>query len=371
VSPHAERWHASWVLRLLLDTSAAADPTGNVDWDVLLDMARTNSVLVRTAERLAALGVPVPGPFADAAARERQRVGSTLELVRHVSRACEASGIEFVFPKAFQDYPDVGDDVDLLVLPRSSRVDQSILAGLETSVIRRDIGQRLAGTVAYDIHGFPSPLDVQHGRLGVVGEHNAFPLVLIHNRRRVVVGGGEFYTSPPEDQLVLQGLQRVSGRFRIALCDVVFTASAIRGGGLDWDSVIRTARRHGGLLGLSCYLGYVDQIYQEALGQPLLSGSVRRALVPRGWGRVEFRQGGYRFPILRVNGRLYLDQFRARIARGDWAGAGRLCLIPIVAAVRVFRRLAGSRAHEVETPQNGRPPAERIAELSVTHDDNH
>src|SRR5439155_3408177 len=56
-SPHAERRHASWVLRLLLDPSAATNPLDNVDWDLLLDIARTNSVLVRTAERLAALGV--------------------------------------------------------------------------------------------------------------------------------------------------------------------------------------------------------------------------------------------------------------------------------------------------------------------------
>ena len=351
LSPHTERRHASWVLRLLLDPSAATNPLDNVDWDLLLDIARSNSVLVRAAERLAALGVRVPEPFAAAVAHDQQRVRSMLDLVRHVSRACEKSAIEFVFPKAFQDYPDMGDDVDLLVLPRSLRVDRGILAGLEASAIARDLGQWLAGTVAYEIRGYPSPLDVQHGRLGVVGEHGAFPPVLIHNRRRVVVEGAESYSSPPEDQLVLQGLQRVSGRLRIALCDVVFTVSAIRGGRLDWDTVIATARRHGALPGLSCYLGYVDQIYGEAFGQPLLSNAVRQALLPhlwgRGGGRIEFRRGGYRFPILRVNSLLYLEQLRARIACGDWAGGGRLCLIPIVGAVRVFRRLArGSRGTE-------------------------
>ena len=132
-SPHAERRHASWVLRLLLDPSAATNPLDNVDWDLLLDIARSNSVLVRTAERLAALGVRVAEPFAAAVAHEQQRVRSMLDLVRHVSRACEKSAIEFVFPKAFQDYPDMGDDVDLLVLPRSLRVDRGILAGLEAS----------------------------------------------------------------------------------------------------------------------------------------------------------------------------------------------------------------------------------------------
>lgn len=368
MTPQAERWHASWVLRLLLDTTARAAATSAVDWVVLLDIARTNGVLARTAERLATLGVRVPDFFADAVARERERIRCTLELIRHVSRVCDAGGIEFLFPKAFHDYPDMGDDVDLLLLERSARVDRRIVAGLQTSVVRRDVGGWIAGTATYAISSCPSPLDVQHGRLGVVGEHHAFPLVLMRHRRRVVVEGAAFFAPPPEDQLVLQGLQRVWGRLRIALCDVVFTISAIRRGALDWDYIVVTARQHGAWDGLCCYLSYVDQIHRDVFGQPLLSDVVRPALVLEGWGRVAFRRGGYRFPIVRVNSRLYLQQFRTRIAARDWEGAGRLCLIPIVAVARIFHRLARSRTQGAETPRSSRPPANHVAELSVTND---
>src|SRR5256886_3133313 len=65
--------------------------------------------------------VTVPDRFAAAVAQERQRIRSALELMRQVSLACEAHGITFLFPKAFQDYPDFGDDVDLLVLPRDRK----------------------------------------------------------------------------------------------------------------------------------------------------------------------------------------------------------------------------------------------------------
>jgi hypothetical protein len=64
----------------------------------------------------------------------------------------------------------------------------------------------------------------------------------------------------------------------------------------------------------------------------------------RGWGRIEYRDGGYRFPLARVNGRLCWHQFRHRIGVGDWAGAGRLCLMPIVAGARLIGRL--TRASE-------------------------
>ena len=350
VNPQAEQCHASWILRLLLSPNGAADATSLIDWELLLHTARSNGVLVRTAERLATLGARVPETFADAVALERARVHSTLELVRHVSQTCEAHGVEFVFPKLFQDYPDMGDDVDLLVLDRSSRVDRWIVAGLETSAARRDLGEWMAGTVTYAIRDCPSPLDVQHGRLGVVGEHNAFPEVLMQNQRRIIVDVAEFFAPPPEQQLVLQGLQRVAGRRRIALCDVVFTITAICRDPLDWDWIIGLARQHGVFLGLSCYLSYVDQIYGEVFGHELLPAAVRRALVLAGWGRVEFRQGGYRFPLFRVNRRLYLEQLGTRMADADWAGAGRLGLIPVVAAWRGLRGLARSRTQPKQLP---------------------
>src|SRR5439155_18427394 len=107
------------------------------------------------------------------------------------------------------DYPDFGDDVDLLVLTRSTRVDGGIIEGLPASPVPRDWGERIAGAVTYRVTGCPSPLDVQHGRLGIVGEHDAFPQVLIEHARVTVVEGIEFAEPPPEDQLVLQGMQRV------------------------------------------------------------------------------------------------------------------------------------------------------------------
>lgn len=332
------------MLRLLLGSgtlgvgTALDAPTG-LDWDALLELVRANGVLVRTAERLETLAIAVPDRFAQAVADERLRIRSTLELMRHIGQSCEARGIPYLFPKAFQDYPDFGDDVDLLVLPRSTRVDTAIVAGLATMPVSRDLGERFAGTATYRIRGCASPLDVQHGRLGIVGEHEEFPRVLLQHARPIVVDSMAFTEPPPEDQLVLQGLQRVPGRLRIALCDVVFTVATLRRPGLDWDYVITTARRHGALPGLGCYLDYVDQIHREVFARPLLPEAVAHSLTLSGWGRIAFREGGYRIPLMRANGRLYWRQLRHRIANGDWGGAGRLFLVPLVAGARAGRRL--------------------------------
>lgn len=356
--------YASWVLRLLLAPGDASRAPAARDWDVLLEVASANGVLVRTAERLTVAGVAVPAAFAAAVAAERERIRSTLALMQRVDAACRDRGIAFVFPKAFQDYPDFGDDVDLVVLARSTVVDRGILAGLDASSVPRDLGERIASTTTYWITGYASPLDVQHGRLGLVGEHVAFPDVLVRHARPVVVAGIEFAEPRPEDRLVLQGIQRVPGRLRIALCDVVSTVSMVRSATLDWDYVVATARQHGALPGLGCYLDYVDQVHREVLGQPLLSGAVACSVPLGGWGRIEYRDGGYRFPIIRANSRLYWRQFWARIAGADWAGAGRLCLAPLVAAARAGRRLA-RRNQPVAPPQGDREWRKPLAEVGV------
>lgn len=364
---------ASWLLRLLLDapaplsavpTWADRDGTATLDWDVLLEVARANGVLVRTAERLAAQGVMGPDGFVTAVAHERQRIRSALELMGQVSQACEARGISFVFPKALQDYPDFGDDVDLLVLSRSMRVDRGITAGLLTTRVRRDLGDLLAGATTYRAADCPAPLDVQHGRLGIVGEYGTFPQVLIEHARPGGVEGFALAVPLLEDQLVLQGMQRVSGRLRIALGDILFTIAAARRGGLDWDYVIATARRHGALPGLSCYLAYADQIYHDVFWQSLLPPDVSSLLQLHGWGRIEYRGGGYRFPLVRVNGRLCWHQLRQRVAAGDWNGAARLCLVPVVASARLARRL-GRFAGPAAARQVGPSRVVPVAQLGI------
>lgn len=369
----AERWHASWLLRLLLGTCSAPEALAEVDWPLLTDLARSNNVLLRASERLTESRVPVPLGFAAAVYTERLRVRQTLQRVAEVTRACDEHDIPYVLPKAFQDYPDMGDDVDLLVLPPSLDVDDLITAGLRRATARRDLGQWLAHAASYVIRDCPSPLDVQHGRLGVVGEYRAFPSVLIEGRHAVPVGEATFYTSPPEHQIVLQGLQRVSGRLRIPLGDVLFTIATIQRETLDWHEIVALARRHHGHLELSCYLSYVEQIHRDAFGFALLPDAARKGLALEGWGRVEFRDGGYRFSVARVNGRLYLGQIARRLARGDMAGAGRVCLIPVVAAQRAVRRATRSEA-PAEPPaiQGGRlRPADASAPRAATVGANH
>ena len=91
-------------------------------------------------------------------------------------------------------------------------------------------------------------------------------------------------------------------------------------------------RQMGVLPGLSCYLGYVDQIYAALYERHLLPPEARSLLTLDGWGEVAFQRGRYRFAALRVRNRLYWRQLATAAIDGQWRVASRLCLAPAMVA---------------------------------------
>ena len=346
-----EASHAALVVRLLLEDTPPRAAVAALDWSTLLQVTERSSTLIRAVERLTALGEQAPAFVAAAVERERRRVREAFDLARRIADVCDARGIPALFPKVFQHYPDLGDDLDLLVVSPSRRVDAVILEGLRAARRPGDWGSRIAGSVTYQVEGCSTPLDIQHGRLGVAGEESAFPAILWSERRRVVVAGVDAFTASPEHLLVLHGVQRVYGRLGIDLADVAAAATLIRRP-LNWTAVLHTAAQLGVLPGLGAFLGYVEQIHGRLFGRWLLPPGLRSQLRLEPWGGIAFHNGAYRHPMIRVNGALYGRRLVTALATRRWATALRVCLIPLIGLERALRHFR--RAHQ-STPDAAAP----------------
>ena len=328
---------ATFALRVLAGVPAA--PPGPDEWPVVVTLARDNAVLLRLDRALAAAAIPVPAALNAAADAERQRVAAALALLQSVARNCAAAGIEYLLPSALVHAPDFGDDLDVLVLSGGAAVDRHILAGLVAVPRPRDFGSRLAASTVYRIAGHATPVDIHHGRLGVVGEHAAVSAQLVGRRRDVLVGDVVASVPGPEDQMLIQGLLRAYGRLRLELGDIMYAIAAARRPDLDWDVVAAATDAAGVRAGLAWYLSCAEAIHRTALEAPLFDAALRRLLGIREVAAPAFLGGAYRFPALRTNGPLYLDELAAHLGAGRWAAAARVCLIPAVGAGRAVRRL--------------------------------
>src|SRR2546430_5610468 len=159
-------------------------------------------------------------------------------------------------------------------------------------------------------------------------------------RSAAALGGLECARPAPEDQLVLQGVEKVVARRAFHLTDVLFTIATIRRGGsdLDWDYVIATARALGARGGLSCYLQLVHDIHARLLGGELLARDTRRALGPRLSRRARFDRAGFHGSALWVTGQVHARLLVGAVVSRDWAAARRLALWPLAALGARLRR---------------------------------
>ncbi|HVH69053.1 MAG TPA: hypothetical protein VM716_14385 [Gemmatimonadales bacterium] len=336
------------LLRLLLGSPIDPDRElkGPDFWDPLLHVAGGNGVLLRAALALDCLGVEGPPRFLVGVAFERQRAKALFAGVQAVSRMCSRHQVVHLFPKAFQHYPDIGQDADLLVFARPSEL-APVLEALRAEPRPGGFSNWVAATVRYAVPGCPGPLDVQFGTLGLVGEHARFAAQLVDNRTCRMIDHSTVLVPAVEDQLLLQGVQRIFGRLSLRIADVLWAIDALRHERLDWDYVLDTAGRVGVRHGIGCFLSYIEQIHRRVFGTGVLPPALQRQLPLDGWGTIGFRDGRYRFPALRANLRLSLGAFESKLARRDWAAAARLSLVPLLGVTSTFGRLS----HEGGTPR--------------------
>jgi hypothetical protein len=331
--------HGSIILRLLLDGAFEPCDKPDVLWGELLHIAAQNGVLIRVVDQLQTIGLE-PRHFFSAAAKDmRARNQSRLSLIARIGERCLEGNIDFIFAKVLQNYPDLGGDIDLYVAPHSTDVDAVILRGLKATPVKRNLRNLIDGTATYRLAGCDSLLDIHHGRVGMLGEHKLYLSQIIGNGKYVTVEGNEFLTPSPEDQLILQALQKVVQRSYLRLSDLVTTVSLVRRETLDWRYILNTVKDLNIFYSFCCYLNFVEDIHREALEENLLRPFLRTMLISTEPRSIEFKDGFYRFSRIAIGSRGYADKFYSAVRSENWSVAGRLSLLPVLALTTIVRKL--------------------------------
>ena len=148
----------------------------------------------------------------------------------------------YVFMKNFQHYPDMGDDIDLLVMDDKDKADQAIVKRLAAKPCRLSFLNQFGGKTQYSFDNNPICVEIHHGRMGRVGEHAIFPRFLMKNRVSAHLGGVCVFVPKPEDQFIIQVLQRVYGRLYLRISELAYSIAAMYRADLDWNYIVETSR---------------------------------------------------------------------------------------------------------------------------------
>lgn len=289
-------------------------------------IARQNTVLLRSASRMRQLELPLSPEYHQAELLESARVANLLELVARVADICRQIGVRFMFAKAFQHLPDMGHDVDLLLIDSSPAAISTIASALKAQPGPDSFCQRLAHKKAFIVPGYHGPLEVQQGRLGHVGEHEILPELVWSRRCNAFEVGVPVSVPSREDALMIQVVQRIFGHRHLRLSDMLRTASLLNEP-IDWKYMQETSKRIGIITALSDYLSVVERAHHTVTGRSLMRAMLS---IPVSRGQ-DIRLSSDGRLATKIVLRAYRDKFMTDLMHGDWNPVTRLCLLPIVA----------------------------------------
>ena len=328
------------VLKLLLGSSDPEVVRGMCDlgMQALLKILKRNVVTLRAYDKIRQV-IPegLDDVFLIAVAQEQKRVAAAVELITRMGRVLDEHGVAYVFTKSFIHYPDMGHDIDLLVLDRSKYVDGLISRYLGGCCAKTSLTNRLAGKSPYFFKDYRMPLEIHHGRMGHLGEHADLPILMMQYRRSLSLGCGSFFVPGREDQLILCALQRMYGHLNMRISDLLCVFSLIKGGALDWDYILRTTRTMGIHDGMGCFLEYVNGDHQMIMGVDLAKDLPRDIVSKDIRTRVFAGEGYYSFPMISVVIRIYVKKILVDVARLRWKSLLRLLCVPFLMVITGLR----------------------------------
>jgi len=351
--------NASTIYRVVLGKheERAVDALSAGEWDVLQQMALANVALVRLSDAQEKTTAPFSAHVLEAANAERARISQAIGLIGKVSALCIEHGIPYMFPKAFQHYPDMGHDIDLLVLDRSRKVDGLLTKELGAGPERDTLFNRIANKTSYNVPNYRTPLEVHHARLGHTGEYTTYPATLMERAKQVSMEGVTAKAPSPEDQLIVQAIQRVCAHFTVRLGDAIDSVMLLGSHNLDWDYIAKTTMRLGAFQAMGCYLAYVDQIHRSLAQESISPNALSHLFSSSGYGQVTFDGLYYQIPAFVITTKVYPRKLAADLAARNWEGLGKTAiqiLVPFLVSLRRRIMAVASSRTLTEAVRNGK-----------------
>jgi Uncharacterised nucleotidyltransferase len=351
---HGEKEYIDAFFRLTLKPTSSADvfpllssltPEQRKEF---ADLADSNHVVVRVFEvinriagnrgntELQAWAVPV-------LAAERHRIHNALTQLEQVVKALEEEGCPNVVMKTLDHWPDLGNDLDLVVLGDRRKVVKVMTGRFGAHIEARSWGDRLANKWNFAVPGLREAIEAHIGRLGQTGEHIGLAQRFIERRVSLSVNGCQFFAPAPEERIYAATLQRMYRHFYFRVCDILNAAAIVESGKLNYSELRAGAQQAGIWPGVASFLKIVSDYVKQYRGTGLNLPANVTADAALGGDKVLPRARFLRVPLMPYGARLYTRQLTETAFRGDVPATLRLSLLPpLASAAAVAFRITGS-----------------------------
>ena len=313
-----------------------------------LDLADSNHVVVRAFEVINRVAgnrgdTNVQGWAVSVLAAERHRIHNALKELEQVCKALEEEDCHAVVMKTLDHWPDLGNDLDLVVMGDTQKVVNVLKGRFGANVEARSWGDRLANKWNFALPGLREAIEAHIGRLGQTGEHIGLAQRFIDRRVQVTVNGCTFYVPAPEERIYAATLQRMYRHFYFRVCDILNAAAIVESGKLNYYDLRAGAQQAGIWPGVASFLKIVSDYVAKYRGAPLDLPAKVIADASVDVNKIYTHARFLRVPLMPYGARLYTRQLTETAFRGDVPATLRLSLLPpLASAAAVAFRITGS-----------------------------
>jgi len=274
---------------------------------------------------------------------ERNRIATALSRLEQVCDALEQAHCPTVVMKTLDHLPDLGNDLDLVVVGDRKALLNVFTKKFNAHVEARSWGDRLANKWNFVLPDLRESIEAHIGRLGQMGEHTRLAQRFIGRRVRVNINGNAFFMPAPEERIYAATLQRMYRHFYFRVCDILNAAAVVESGKLDFIELHRGAQVSGIWPGVASFLKIVSGYVQQYRGTGLKLPPEVLAAASVGADKIYTRARFLRLPVMPYGARLYTRQLTETAFRGDVPATLRLSLLPpLASAAAVAFKITGS-----------------------------
>ena len=187
-----------------------------------------------------------------------ERILKQEQFIQKISVYLRQCKIKHYFPKAYQHYPDMGNDIDLFILA-SKKQKLDFINFFKLKKDTSSLLNKLAGKSPY-IYQESIPIEIHH----YVGHFGEFKKLTESFYTSLVISDYKVRELSNENKILNQIIQRFYGHFTIRLSDIIYTINILNKE-LNYDLLLKKSKEYGILDALEEYLNFILNNYSNLI----------------------------------------------------------------------------------------------------------
>jgi len=227
----------------------------NISNDILFFLIE-NKVLVRFNELLINHNISLNINLEDDYKRELKRIKANKKMIKSIAKSLNNYQKDLIFFKNFQHSPDMGDDIDIMVLKNYSAIKSKLIDDFSLIEKQQTILNRLARKCMLIDSAKGIEIELHNARLGRFGEFK-LPHSIINLCKKE---DGGIYVPSDELQLIINIIQRLYTRFYIRVSEILFLKLNLSSD-FNWKLTKDIAEKFGIRKGMDFYLKVINSLF--------------------------------------------------------------------------------------------------------------